>query len=209
MTNFRFLFLFLILPSLATAQSVAPNLLPWILDSETAYFDGKTSTTVYKGLKFSQGNMSVQADEGRQSNGIEENRELKFSGNVAITVNGGRIECDVAELHFSGSVLKRAVVSGSPATFEMQRTSADDTTYAEAGKLEYDVRAGIIAFSEEALITESGNRVSSNYLVYNIRERSFNANSSGDDDRVRITYTPSSSNGQADGEDAVVDPDAQ
>ena len=81
--------------------------------------------------------------------------------------------------------------TGSPATFSMQRAGSDDTTHAAAGKLLYDVRNGVIEFSEEATITESGNQISSNFLVYNILERRINADSSGEDgDRVRLTYTP-------------------
>ena len=165
--------------------------LPWTLDSETAIFDGKTATTIYTGLRFSQGNISIESDEGRASNGSENIRELKFSGNVAIVVNTGRIECDQADLQFVGNTLSKAIVTGSPATYELRRQSSDDITYAEAGRLLYDVQKGVIEFSDEATITESGNQISSNYLVYNIIERRINADSSGSvDDRVRITYTP-------------------
>jgi lipopolysaccharide transport protein LptA len=57
--------------------------------------------------------------------------------------------------------------------------------------LSYDVDAGLIEFSDKATITEGGNQISSNVLVYNITEQRINADSSGEDDnRVRITYTP-------------------
>jgi len=181
----------LLLPLLGAAQLVDLNQLPWSLDSETAIFDGKTATTIYTGLRFSQGNISIESDEGRASNGSENNRELRFSGNVVIIVNNGRIECDQADLQFIGSTLSKAIVTGSPATYELRRQSSDDVTYAEAGRLLYDVQKGVIEFSDQATITESGNQISSNYLVYNINERRINADSSGSaDDRVRITYTP-------------------
>lgn len=182
----------------ASAQVVDLDQLPWTLDSETAVFDGKTATYLYTGLRFSQGNISIESDEGRATNGTENNRELKFSGNVVIIVNNGRIECDSANLHFTGSTLSSAIVTGSPATYELKRAAADDTTYAEAGRLKYDVAGGIIEFSEQATITESGNQVSSNYLLYNINERRFKADSGGDeDDRVRITYTPTTEDAEA------------
>ena len=181
----------LLLPSLGSAQLVDLNQLPWTLDSETAIFDGNTATTTYTGLRFSQGNISIESDEGRASNGSENNRELKFSGNVVIVVNNGRIECEQASLQFIGSTLSKAIVTGSPATYELRRQSSDDITYAEAGRLLYDIQKGVIEFSDQATITESGNQISSNYLVYNIIERRINADSSGSaDDRVRITYTP-------------------
>ena len=185
----------------AQAQVVDLDQLPWTLDSETAVFDGKTATYLYTGLRFSQGNISIESDEGRATNGTEDNRELKFSGNVVIVVNNGRIECDNANLQFTGSTLSSAIVTGSPATYQLKRAAADDVTYAEAGRLRYDVAAGIIEFSEDATITESGNQIASNYLLYNINERRIKADSSGsDDDRVRITYTPATEE-----EDAVED----
>lgn len=179
------------LPAMAAAQVVDLDQLPWTLDSETAVFDGKTSTYIYTGLRFSQGNISIESDEGRATNGTENNRELKFSGNVVINVNNGRIECDTADLQFTGSRLSSAIVTGSPAIYEVQREDAEDVTHAEAGRLRYDVVAGVIEFSDNATITESGNQISSNYLLYNIYERRIKADSAGtEDDRVRITYTP-------------------
>jgi lipopolysaccharide export system protein LptA len=178
-------------PSLATAQIVDLDRLPWTIDSETMSFDGKTSTIIYTGLQFSQGQISIEADEGRATTREQENSTWQFSGNVVIDLNNGHIECESAELQFAGSVLNTATVTGKPATFELTRTDADDVTYAEAGNLKYDVVRGIIEFSEQAKITESGNEISSNFLVYNILERRINADSSGvGEDRVRITYTP-------------------
>lgn len=182
---------FLCLPSLLAAQVVDLDRLPWTIDSETMAFDGKTSTIIYTGLQFSQGDISIEADEGRATTREQATSTWQFLGNVIIDLNNGHIECDSAQLRFDGSVLDMAVVTGSPASFELKRSTADDVTYAEAGKLKYDVARGIIEFSEQATITESGNEISSNYLVYNIAERQINADSSGDeDDRVRIIYTP-------------------
>ena len=197
-----YVFTLALLSTTASAQVVDLDQLPWTLDSETAVFDGKTDTYLYTGLRFSQGNISIESDEGRASNGTENNRELKFSGNVVIVVDNGRIECDNADLQFIGSTLSVAVVTGSPATYDLKRATADDVTHAEAGRLRYDVAAGVIEFSDEATITESGNQISSNYLLYNINERRINADSTGsDDDRVRITYTPTTEEDAEDAED--------
>ncbi len=195
--NFRTLLFTIYLgfsPLLANAQLTdLDRLLPWTISSETMAFDGKTSTVIYTGLRFSQGSIFIEADEGRSTVNEQNDGSWTFAGNVVIDVDTGRIECQSAELTFDGNVLTRASVLGSPATFSMQRSGADDATHAKAGHLLYDVQNGVIEFSEEATITESGNEISSNFLVYNINERRINADSSGaDDDRVRITYTPTS-----------------
>ena len=97
-----------------------------------------------------------------------------------IDVEDGHIESDVADMAFSGYQLKTATIVGSPATFEMQRPGSDQVTYAEAGRLVYNFDEGIIEFSEQATITEGGNQISSNFLVYNIAEQRINASGGGD-----------------------------
>jgi lipopolysaccharide transport protein LptA len=119
---------------------------------------------------------------------------LRFlRASVIIDVDNGHIECDSADLEFDNNTLMLATIHGSPATFELKRADVDEVTYAEAGVLKYDLATGIVEFSENAVITEGGNQISSSFLVYNISEQRINAQSSGDgDEKVKITYTPNS-----------------
>jgi len=185
-----------ILPLAATAQVTDLDLrLPWDIDAESTSFDGKTSMIVFSGLRLSQGRIGIEADEGRATNTEGEEGSWQFTGNVVIDIENGHIECDSAQLTFAQYQLRQAVVTGSPATFELKRPGSDEVTYAEAGRLSYDVDLGIVEFSEEAMINEGGNQISSNFLVYNITEQRINADSSGSEDgRVRITYTPTNGN---------------
>lgn len=180
----------LMAPVIAAAQQ--PDLrLPISVDADSMAYDGKNAMLMYQGLKLNQGSIGIEADEGRASNLDFEDSVWEFNGNVIIDVENGRVECDSAHLKFSGHQLQRATITGSPATFEMRRPDSDETTYAEAGRLEYDFEAGIIEFSDQATITEGGNQISSNYLVYNIEEQRINARSAGEGEpRVKITYTP-------------------
>lgn len=165
--------------------------LPISLDADSTDYDGKSSMLLFEGLRLTQGNIGVAADRGLASKLDFEDSVWQFSGNVVIETGNGRIECEAADLKFSSHQLELASISGSPATFELQRTGSEDTTYAEAHKLDYDFAAGVIEFSGDAVITEGGNQISSNYLVYNIREQRINAQSAGEGEpRVKITYTP-------------------
>jgi lipopolysaccharide transport protein LptA len=165
--------------------------LPISVDADSMAYDGKNAMLMYYGLKLNQGSIGIEADEGRASNLDFEDSVWEFNGNVIIDVENGHVECDSAHLKFSGHQLQRATITGSPATFEMQRPGSDVVTYAEAGRLEYDFEAGIIEFSGDATITEGGNQISSNYLVYNIEEQRINARSAGNGEpRVKIIYTP-------------------
>ena len=178
--------------AVAVAQVTDLDLrLPWDIDAESTSFDGKTSMIVFTGLRLSQGRISIEADEGRATNTEGENGSWQFAGNVVIDIENGRIECESADLTFFEYQLRKAAVTGSPATFELKRPGTAEITYAEAGVLSYDVEAGVIEFSDEASINEGGNQISSDYLVYDIGEQRITADSSGSEDgRVRITYTP-------------------
>lgn len=184
-----------LLPQPAGAQD--PDLrLPISLDADETSYDGKNSMLMFRGLRLSQGSIGIRADEGRASNLDFENSIWQFSGDVVIDVKDGHIECDTANLKFTGHQLQLATIVGSPATFEMRRPDSDVVTYAEAGRLRYDFAAGIVEFSEDATISEGGNRISSEYLVYNIEEQRINAQSAGEgDSKVKITYTPRDAGG--------------
>ena len=162
---------------------------------------------MFRGLRLTQGSIGIEADEGRASKLDFEDSVWHFAGNVVIDTENGHIESESADLKFAGHQLRLATITGSPASFEMKRPSSDQITYAEAGRLEYDFDAGVIEFSEQATITEGGNQISSNYLVYNIKEQRINAQSGGDGDpRVRITYTPGQTEDAAPLEESVDQP---
>ena len=179
--------------------------LPISLDADSTAYDGKNSMLMFRGLRLSQGNIGIEADEGRASNLDFEICVWQFNGNVVIDVENGHIESDTADLQFVNHQLTLATIGGAPATFEMTRPGSEETTYAEAGKLRYDLLAGTIEFSEDATITEGGNQISSNYLIYNIVEQRINAQGSPDGDgKVRITYTPKDTTDEA---DEITEPD--
>ncbi len=190
-SRFRFvLVLGFFMSGLVSAQD-SDLRLPISLDADSSEYDGTSTMVVFKGLRLTQGSLGIEADEGRASKLDFKDSVWQLSGNVTIDVENGHIECDAADLTFSDYKLMLATITGSPASFEMQRPNSPDPTYAEAGRLEYDLSRGIIEFSEEATITENGNQISSSYLVYNIEKQLINAQSGGDGDpKVRITYTP-------------------
>lgn len=165
--------------------------LPISLDADSTDYDGNSSMLMFEGLRLSQGNIGVVADRGQASKLDFEDSVWHFSGNVEIDTENGHIECDSADLRFAGHQLLTARISGTPATFRLQRPGSDEITYAEAGQLAYDFKSGVVEFSEQAVITEGGNQISSEYLMYNIAERRINAQSAGDGaPKVKITYTP-------------------
>jgi lipopolysaccharide transport protein LptA len=190
----------LVMCSPAHAQ-VGDLRLPISLDADSTDYDGKSSMLMFRGLRLTQGSIGIEADEGRASKLDFEDSVWHFAGNVVIDTENGHIESETADLRFAGHQLQHATITGAPASFEMNRPGSDKITYAEAGRLEYDFKAGVVEFSEQATITEGGNKISSNYLVYNISEQRIKAQSGGaDDEKVRITYTPAATETPAEAE---------
>jgi lipopolysaccharide export system protein LptA len=148
----RLAFALFLLP-VAAAGQITDLRLPISLDADSTAYDGKNSMLMFRGLRLSQGTIGIEADEGRASNLDFEDSIWQFSGNVVIDVENGHIECDTADLQFTDHQLTLATIVGKPATFELKRPGSDETTYAEAGKLRYDLLAGTIEFSEDAVIT--------------------------------------------------------
>jgi lipopolysaccharide export system protein LptA len=137
-----------LLPAAAAAQ-ITDLRLPISLDADSTAYDGKNAMLMFRGLRMTQGTIGIEAEEGRASNLNFEDSVWQFSGNVVIDVENGHIECDAANLEFTDFQLRVATVTGSPATFELKRAGSDEVTYAEAGKLTYNVAAGVIEFSGE------------------------------------------------------------
>ena len=194
----------LLLMPIAAAAQITDLRLPISLDADSTAYDGKNQMLMFRGLRMTQGTIGIAAEEGRASNLNFEDSVWQFAGNVVIDVENGHIECDTADLQFRNHQLTIATIAGSPATFELTRPGSEETTYAEAGKLRYDLLAGTVEFSGDAVITEGGNQIASDYLIYNIVEQRINAQGSpGDDGKVRITYTPKDEAGQQQDPDAT------
>jgi lipopolysaccharide transport protein LptA len=186
----RLVLLLLLLPGFVASQTSDPRL-PITLAADSTDYDGKSSMMMFHGLRLSQGTTNIEADEGRASKIDFEDSVWHFTGNVVIDVDAGHIASESAELRFTDTQLRFAIIEGSPATFELRRPGSEEITYAQAGKLKYDLTAGIVEFSDDAIITEGGNQISSSFLMYNITEQRINAQSSADgSEKVKITVIP-------------------
>ncbi len=191
----------LLSPVVAFAQ-LQDMRLPITVDAEKTDYDGKAGLLVFRSPKVTQGTLVIEADEGRATELNFDDSTWAFEGNVAIDVQNGRIECHSADLRFTANQLLNAQITGTPATFELTREGSNEVTYAEAANLRYDLVAGTIEFSGNAKITEGGNQIASDLLVYNIKEQRIQAQGSDDAGRVRITYTPPEAQEESDDDSA-------
>ena len=165
--------------------------LPINIDAESTGYDADDSVLTFTKLNLSQGGVSISADRGEASKLDFENSTWKFEGNIIITLENGKIESDFAHLEFEGHQIKIARIQGSPAMLLIDGEAEVARTSAIADRIDYDFQRSLIDFTGNVSIQEGGNQISSEYLVYNIKNQSIQAQSnSNDNSKVKITYTP-------------------
>ena len=165
--------------------------LPINIDAESTGYLADDSVLTFTKLNLSQGGISISADRGEASKLDFENSTWKFEGNIRITLENGSIDSDFAHLEFEGHQIKIARIQGSPAKLLIDNEDGATKTSAIAKRIDYDFQKSLIDFTGNVSIQEGGNQISSEYLVYNIKDQSIQALSDNkDNSKVKITYTP-------------------
>ena len=185
------LFIFLLFDTTSVNAQINSAELPINIDAESTGYLADESVLTFTKLNLSQGGVSISADRGEASKLDFENSTWRFEGNIIIKLENGRIESDFAHLEFEGHQIKIARIQGSPAMLLIDRGDEVARTSAIADRIDYDFQRSLIDFTGNVSIQEGGNQISSEYLVYNIKDQSIQAQSnSNDNSKVKITYTP-------------------
>ena len=185
------LFIFLLFDTTSVNAQINSAELPINIDAESTGYLADESVLTFTKLNLSQGGISISADRGEASKLDFENSNWRFEGNIIINLENGRIESDFAHLEFEGHQIKIARILGSPAMLLIDREAEVERTSAIANRIDYDFQRSLIDFTGNVSIQEGGNQISSEYLIYNIKDQSIQAQSNSDDNsKVKITYTP-------------------
>ena len=185
------IFIFFLIDTTSVFAQINSAELPINIDAESTGYLADDSVLTFTKLNLSQGGISISADRGEASKLDFENSTWKFEGNIRITLENGSIESDFAHLEFEGHQIKTARIQGSPAKLLFNREDEVTRTSAVANRIDYDFQKSLIDFSGNVSIEEGGNQISSEYLVYNIKDQSIQALSdSKENSKVKITYTP-------------------
>ena len=185
------LFIFLLFDTTSVNAQINSAELPINIDAESTGYLADESVLTFTKLNLSQGGISISADRGEASKLDFENSNWRFEGNIIINLENGRIESDFAHLEFEGHQIKIARIQGSPAMLLIDREAEVERTSATANRIDYDFQRSLIDFTGNVSIQEGGNQISSEYLIYNIKDQSIQAQSNSDDNsKVKITYTP-------------------
>jgi lipopolysaccharide export system protein LptA len=165
--------------------------LPISLNAASSDFDYRNNTLRFRQVQITQGNVSVEADEANATGLNFENSRWTFRGNVRIEVEDGSLASDDATVTFVNNQIERAVITGTPATFEHKLTDSDELARGSGAKIEYDFASGTVKLTQDAYLTDGRNDIRGETLVYSIGEQRVLADAGGQaDGRVRITINP-------------------
>lgn len=166
--------------------------LPIKLDAQSSEFDRKNSRVVFREIRVSQGDLSIEAERADSSELDFKESDWVFKGAVRISTATASLQADEAVLSFKNHQLRNATISGSPATFDQQDNGAGNGhTRGHANTLTYDFDSRIVKLSDGAWLSNGANEISGNVIVYNLAEERVIAEAdAGSGNPVTITINP-------------------
>jgi lipopolysaccharide transport protein LptA len=177
-----------IIPALALAQEP----LPISLDAESSFFDKDSNSVLFNGLRISQGDLTIEADEAEATGLDFEMSEWAFRGNVRISIDSMNIRASTAEVAFQAHTLRTVSLRGDPAIFEDFSASRDIAIQGGASTLEYDNQERTVRMTDGAWLSEGSNEFRGCDLMYDIGQEKITSGFSDCGEPVVITILPPS-----------------
>lgn len=181
----------LLLSALAAAQQGAEPL-PISLDADSSSFDRNSSSVIFKGLRITQGDFTIEADEAEATGLDFERSEWLFQGNVRIAIDSASIESSTAEVTFEAHELLVVRLHGEPAVFEDFSAAREEAIRGGASLLEFDSVGRTLRMTDGAWLSEGQNEFRGCDLIYDIDEEKITSGSSECGEPVLITILPPS-----------------
>lgn len=189
----------------AQAQLAVERGLPIVMDADNSELNLADNTTVFYGLRITQGATRIEAARAETTAGTNfADSRWRFAGNVEIDVEGASIRASQAELRFVDHRLVRARVTGEPARFIDKRPGAVAVAEGQAERFDYDLDTGIVRFEGNARISDDTNEVTGALLVYDVEAQQVAFE--GDEEtgeRVKIVVQPPADAAQEAAEEAA------
>jgi lipopolysaccharide export system protein LptA len=178
---------------LACGAAAAPHdtQAPINLEAASSDFDYRNNTLVFRQIKITQGELTVEAAEANAT-GLEfANASWALKGDVRITMPDGKLAANDAVVSFRDNQISRAEVRGKPAAFEQRLKESGQLARGRADAIEYDVRNGTVQLSGDAWLSDGQNEIRGSTLIYDIARQRVAANPGATaPGGVRITINP-------------------
>jgi lipopolysaccharide transport protein LptA len=180
-------------PALGAAPATSG---PILLDAQSSELDLKTNNVYFRKVRIAQGTNSVTADQGQATREALSDKGFDsslwvFRGNVKITMEGGLLTADEAQVDFAKKLLSKAVAHGKPAEFEQRLEKTGKIAHGHADDIDYDAAKGVVRLTKNAWLSDGQNEVRGESLKYNVVAQSIIADAADQNSqRVHIIITP-------------------
>lgn len=178
-----------LLPGFTAAQQ-ADEPLPISLDADSSTFDRGSNSVIFQGLRITQGDFTIEAEQAEATGLDFERSEWTFRGNVQIAIDSTRVESSTAEVIFQAHELQLVKLHGDPATFEDFGAGREEAIQGGASLLEFDSRERTLRMTEGAWLNEGPNEFRGCDLIYDLDEEQITSGSSQCGEPVVITVLP-------------------
>ena len=164
---------------------------PIDLEAASSDFDYKNNTLLFRRVKITQCGLQVTAQEAAASGLNFENSDWRLTGDVQIVVPDGKLTSNSAQVTFRGNQIVRAIIKGSPASFEQKLKDRDQVARGRAETIDYEVQASTVKLAGQAWLTDGQNEARSNTLIYDVGAQRVVANpDEKDPGGVHFTIVP-------------------
>ncbi|WP_020504877.1 lipopolysaccharide transport periplasmic protein LptA [Lamprocystis purpurea] len=116
-----------------------------------------------------------------------------YVGRVQVDQGTMRLLADQVTVHHrSDRRIKFIIARGNPASYKQQMDGDQGEVQAFAKRMDYDAERDELVLTDEALLIQGTDRITSDRIVYDRAKARMQAGGSG---RVKITFTPDAKNG--------------
>jgi lipopolysaccharide transport protein LptA len=162
--------------------------LPIDLKASFSELDRRNNRLVFRDLRITQGALEIEAKEASANPADFDNSVWVFTGDVRLKNGATEATCDRAELTFRTNQLRRAALSGSPATFTQSATNGKPATTGRSRTLEYDLESQIIQLVADAFLSDGRNQIAGSRIRYDLAREVVSAGAdAGGNVQMRIT----------------------
>ncbi len=112
-----------------------------------------------------------------------------YRGNVRVTQGSMVLTGNTIVIESDDKKVRKIKAEGNLSTFR-QTTDDGKTVYAEAAKMVYDIGKKQIVLTENAKLTEDGNTLASDSIVFHTDKKTVSGRSNAGSGRVNITVLP-------------------
>jgi len=181
----------LLVVAAAGTAAVRNSELPINVEAASTDFDYKNNSLVFKRVRITQGDMQVDAEEARATGLNFDNSEWQLTGDVRILVPDGSLSSSEATVTFRDNQILRAVIVGTPASFQQKLRQSQQLARGRASTITYDVKASTVQLNGDAWLTDGQNQIEGATLIYDIGQQRVAANPNATTPGgVKITINP-------------------